>query len=199
MPLKDKRQNQTYHQLYHQRQKEMIHNQAVQMIRETKKNFERDISANTTASEMLRDFSAVFNTTLCENELSRLPRQLIPNEPTDEIEEYFLTLARVDRDREREKLIQKMQFLDTMAANDDIMANLFVDDVVVAMDAKLKAKEAELALQKTRKQLKKKEPLPPNEAEPAPKPQATTSMWGSLFGAGGGGASTPSLKRARSR
>ena len=37
-----------------------------------------------------------------------------------------------------------MQFLDTMAANDDIMANLFVDDVVVAMDAKMKAKEAKI-------------------------------------------------------
>jgi len=33
-----------------------------------------------------------------------------------------------------------------MAANDDIMANLFVDDLVVAMDAKMKVKEAEQAL-----------------------------------------------------
>jgi hypothetical protein len=147
MPLTKEKQKE-YCVLYRQRRKQMMHNQAVQMIRETKKNFERQISANTTASEMLRDFSTVCNTPLCENELARLPRQLIPNEPTDEIEEYFLTLARVDRDREREKLIQKMQFLDTMAANDDIMANLFVDDVVVAMDGKMKAKEAELALQK---------------------------------------------------
>jgi hypothetical protein len=45
--------------------------------------------------------------------------------------------------------------------------------------------------------LKKKESLPLKEAEPAPKPQATTSMWGSLFGAGGGG-SAPSNKRSRS-
>jgi hypothetical protein len=206
MPFKDKTQIKEYKHSYYQRLKEMTSQQVPIFLRDVKKNFQRGVSANTTASELLEDFGKVYNTTSVECKLEKLQRELIPNEPTDEIETRYLTMSKSDRQSERQRLIQKLEFLNRMDANDDIRGNRFIDDVIMAMDAKAKAKEAEEANMRSRQRLGKSSVStglmePKTKApEPEPKDPLPTSMWNSFFGgSGGGGSSSSSLKRSRSR
>jgi hypothetical protein len=91
MPFKNKDKFNAYRRFRRQRQKEMAHQQASTLIRDIKKNFTRGVSAGTTAEELVEDFSEVYNSPVVMNEWERLVREQIPNQPTDEVEEYFLT------------------------------------------------------------------------------------------------------------
>ena len=67
-----------------------------------------------------------------------------------------------------------------MVKNEDIMANQYVGEVLVALDMKVKTKEAEKAILKTRQTLVKSSSTKSSEDQPS------SSLWGSIFGAGGG-------------
>jgi hypothetical protein len=75
-----------------------------------------------------------------------------------------------------------LEFLNTLDANEDIRANQFVEDVRFAMDAKVKAKEAEDANMRSRKRLGKPsvesamEPKKPKQ----PEPRQPSTMWSFL-------------------
>ena len=129
MPYKDEEARKQYLKSRRKRLKEMAHQQATILFRDIKKNFKRGVSASTTAEELIEDFSGVYNSPLVMSEWDHLARDLLPNQPIDEVEESFLTLNKVDRVIEYEKLKQKMKFLDTMDINEDIKGNQFVGDV----------------------------------------------------------------------
>jgi len=153
---------------------------ALLLIRDAKKNYKRAVSAGTTAEELFQeDFSKVYNAPAMAKELEHLPQQLIPNEPTDDVERGYLNLSKSERASEIERLTQKLRFLETMVKNEDIMANQYVGEVLVALDMKVKTKEAEKAILKTRQTL-------PKSSSNKSSDDQTSSIWGSLFGAGGG-------------
>jgi len=200
MPLTDKAKKKEYDRLYYQRKKKMSYQQAITFIREAKNFHKRSVSANTTANELLDEFVDVYKSSAVELEVEKLPRDLLPNEATDELEMFFSSLTRKERAAERQKLLQKVKFLDRMDANEDILANRFIEDVRFAMDTKVKAKELEEADLEGRRRLGKStlpttvmEPIAP---APAPEPKAQSSIW-DFFGAGGGAES--SAKRPRPR
>jgi len=132
---------------------------------------------------------------------------LVPNEPSDEIEEMFSTLTRVERSIERAKLIQKLEFLEILDTNDDVQANRFINDVRIAMDVKVKAQEMEEAKKKSFQRLGKSSEKVITEHtegdETGDKVTVTTSLWNAFFTAGGGSGSdsrsSATFKRSRSR
>jgi hypothetical protein len=108
--------------------------------------------------------------------LEFLPQQLIPNAPTDDVESQYLTLTKSERAVEVERLTQKLRFLETIDKNEDIKANQYIGEVLVALDMKVKLKEAEKATLKTRQTLTK------SSSSRESVSQASTTLWGSLFG-----------------
>jgi hypothetical protein len=151
------------------------------LIRDAKKNFKRQVSAGTTAEELFQeDFAKVYNAPAMAKELEHLPQTLIPNDPTDDVERGHFNLSKSERASEIERLTQKLRFLETMVKTEDIMANQYVGEVLVALDMKVKTKEAEKAILKTRQTL----PKSSSNKDSGPPPSST--IWGSLFGAGGG-------------
>jgi len=175
-----------YDRLRFQLKQLMSTHDALLLIRDAKKNFKRQVSAGTTAEELFQeDFSKVYNTPAMARELEHLPQQLIPNAPTDEVESKYLTLTKSERAVEVEKLTQKLKFLETLDKNDDIRANQYIKDVLIALDMKVKLKEAEKATLKTRQTLTKSSSTKDSEDRPS------STIWGSLFG------SSSSSKRAR--
>ena len=152
--------------------------EALTLIRDCKKNFKKEIPAKETAEELFQeDFSKVYNSPAMAKELEHLPQQLIPNAPTDEVERGFLTLTKSERAVEVERLTQKLRFLETMEKNEDIRANQYVGEVLIALDMKVKSKEAEKAVLKTRQTLG---PSPPSR-EDRPRDTRPQSLWNSIF------------------
>jgi len=184
MPFSTKVKQRAYDQLRYQRQKEMATNQALGLIKDVKKNYKRGISAGTTANEMLEEFGTTYRNEAIHYEMSKLSRELIPNEPMDDIEELYLTLDKAGRVAEFERLAQKIRFLETMDLNDDIRANQFIGSVLLEMDAKAKAKEADEASRKSRKNLGKstKSTDQATTGTESIEPQPVASVWGSFFG-----------------
>ena len=120
MPYANKDERKAYDRLRIQLKKQMSTLEALTLIRDAKKNYKRGISAGTTAEEILQDgFCTVYNTPVMSRELEQLPRELIPNAPTDEVEANFLTLTKSERAVEYEKLSQKLRFLETIERNED--------------------------------------------------------------------------------
>jgi len=182
MPLSNKEQRKLYDQLRYQLKKQMSTIEALTLIRDAKKNYKRNISAGTTAEEILQDgFCTVYNTPIMSHELEELPRELIPNAPTDDVEAHFLTLTKSERTVEYEKLLQKLRFLETIERNEDIKANQFVGDVLVAMDMKVKEKEAKKATLKTRQTLGQFKPAPAEASGGGQASEPSNTMWSSLF------------------
>jgi len=161
----------------------MAQQQAFMLFRDIKKNFTRGVSAGTTAQELVEDFSEVYNSPVVMGEWEQLARDPLPNQPMDEVEEYFLTLNKVERAKEYEKLKQKLKFLETIDINEDIKGNQFVGDVLIAMDEKVKVREAEKAAIKTRQQLGRFKPKATETTEPAEtvKPSGGNTLW-NFFG-----------------
>jgi hypothetical protein len=153
MPFKSREVQIAYLKARRQRIKDMEQQHAFTLIRDCKKNYQRGISAGTTADELVDDFAHVYNGPTLAQELDKLPHELIPNVATDEVEAHFLTLTKAERMVEYEKLSQKLRFLETIQRNEDIKANQFIGDVLVAMDMKVKEKEAKKATLKTRQTL----------------------------------------------
>jgi len=73
-----------------------------------------------------------------------------------------------------------MKFLETIDINEDIKGNQFIGDVLIAMDEKVKMREAEKAAMKTRQQLGR---FKPKAVEPVElpiettKPNGGTTLW----------------------
>jgi hypothetical protein len=157
------------------------------LISDVKKNYKRQVSAGTAAEELFQeDFAPkVYNSTAMAKELEYLPQQLIPNAPTDDVESQYFTLSKSERAVEVERLIQKLKFLETIEKNEDIKGNQYIGEVLVALDMKVKTKEAEKAILKTR------QTLPKSSSSKSSDDQSSSSLWGSIFG------STSSSKRAR--
>ena len=207
MPYKNKEDHQKYLKAYRKRKKEMAYQGATIFLRDVKKSFKRGASVDDTADEMLDEFRDVYNSSTVDAELVKLETELIPNEPSDEIEEMFLTLSRSDRQIERAKLIQKLEFLETIDTNEDVKANRFINDVRFAMDVKVKAQEMEEAKKKSFQRLGKSSEKVITEQtesdETGDKVTVTTSLWNAFFTPGGGsgseGRSSATFKRSRSR
>jgi len=68
-------------------------------------------------------------------------------------EAAYETLSKAERDAEYQRLLDKMRFLETLDQNDDIRENLFICEVMLEVDAKLKQHTAERAGQKARQAL----------------------------------------------
>jgi len=184
MPFKDHEEQKQYLRTRRRRLKEMATTQAIGLIKDVKKNYKRGISAGTTADEMLEEFGTTYRNEAIHYEMSKLSRELIPNEPMDDIEELYLKLDKAGRVAEFERLAQKMRFLETMDLNDDIRANQFIGSVILEMDARAKAKEAEEASRKSRKNLGKttKSTDEATTSTESMEPQPVASVWGSFFG-----------------
>ena len=119
----------------------------------------------------------MYNSPAMARELEHLPQQLIPNAPTDDVERHFLTLTKSERAVEVERMTQKLRFLETMEKNEDIKANQYVGEVLIALDMKVKSKETEKAVLKTRQTLG---PSPPSR-EDRPRDTRPQSIWNSIF------------------
>ena len=125
------------------------------------------------------EFAEMSKSSAVEHEVEKLHRELIPNEPADEVEEMYATLNKKERAVERQKLVQKLEFLNTLDTNEDIRANQYVEDVRFAMNAKVKAKEAEEANMLSRKRLGKSSvDVPMEQKRPKqPEPRPPSTMW----------------------
>jgi len=182
MPFKTRAQKLAYLKAYHQHKREMSHQQAHTFIREIKNSLKRDVSANSAATELMDEFAEISKSSAVEHEVEKLQRELIPNEPADDVEEMYATLNKKERAVERQKLVQKLEFLNTLDANEDIRANQYVEDVRFAMNAKVKAKEAEEANMLSRKRLGKSSvdvPMEPKRTKQQ-EPRPTSTMWSFL-------------------
>jgi hypothetical protein len=206
MPFRDKAKRRLFDQTRRQKKKEIAYQGATIFLRDVKKSFKRGASVDDTADEMLDEFRDVYNSSTVDAELVKLETELVPNEPSDEIEEMFLTLSRSDRQIERAKLIQKLEFLETIDTNEDVKANRFINDVRFAMDVKVKAQEMEEAKKKSFQRLGKLSEKVSTEHtesdETGDKVTVTTTLWNAFFTAGGGGSdgkSSATFKRSRSR
>ena len=208
MPFKTKKQKLAYQKEYRQKKKEMAYQGATIFLRDVKKSFKRGTSVDSTAEELLDEFKDIYNSPIVETEVAKLQTELVPNEPSDEIEEMFLTLTRAERSTERAKLIQKLEFLEILDTNDDVQANRFINDVRFAMDVKVKAQEMEDAKKKSFQRLGKPLEKVITEAtetdETGDKETTTMSLWNAFFTAGGGGSgsdfkTSANFKRSRSR
>ena len=151
---------------------------ATNFIKDVKRNFKRNISADETADEMMEEYGHVFNLSGVERELAKLPTHLIPNNPTDEVEANYLNSSKSQRMEEYHRLTQKLKYLETIDMNDDIKANLFIFDVQIAMDAKMKAREANDATHRKRQRLGS---FVLALAQPSPAPAPAPSQSGSIF------------------
>jgi hypothetical protein len=210
MPFKDKARAKEHFRLRYLKQKEMAYQGATIFLRDVKKSFKRGTSVDDTAEELLDEFREVYNSSIVDSEVAKLQTELVPNEPSDEIEEMFSTLTRSERSVERAKLIQKLEFLEILDTNDDVQANRFINDVRIAMDVKVKGQEMEDAKKKSFLRLGK--PLGKASTETSPDTDetgdketvpASLSLWKSFFTGGGAGGgeerSSANFKRSRSR
>jgi len=123
------------------------------VIKDIKRSFKRGMPTAAIATQMLEDFPHVFSSMTLEEEVEKLPRDIIPNAPMDEIEAIYETLSKSEREAEYQKLSDKMRFLETLDQNEDIRGNLFIREVVLEVDAKIKQRTAEKAGQKARQAL----------------------------------------------
>jgi len=137
----------------HQERKKMEGTQALMFIRDVKRNFKRGVSVEATANDMMDDHGKIFKSSLVEKELNQLPTVLIPNNPSDHLEASYLKMSKAERMDEYQNIAQKLKFLETIDMNEDILANQFIADVQVAMDAKAKAQEADEAQKRKRQRL----------------------------------------------
>ena len=188
----------------------MAYQGATIFLRDVKKSFKRGTSVDDTAEELLEEFREVYKSSIVDSEVAKLQTELVPNEPSDEIEEMFLTLTRSERSVERAKLIQKLEFLEILDTNDDVQANRFINDVRIAMDVKVKGQEMEDAKKKSFLRLGKPlgkaitETLDTDETGDKETVTTSLSLWNTFFtsgsGAGGGEErSSATFKRSRSR
>ena len=76
-----------------------------------------------------------------------------------------------------ERLTQKLRFMKTIERNEDIRASQYVGEVLIALDMKVKSREAEKAVLKTRQTLG---PSPPSR-EDRPRDTRPQSIWNSIF------------------
>jgi len=208
MPFANKEIENQYRRLKRKQKKEMAYQGATIFLRDIKKSFKRGSSVDETADEMLDEFRDVYNSPIVEAEVAKLQTEMVPNEPSDEIEEMFSTLTRSERAVERAKLIQKLEFLEILDTNDDVQANRFINDVRFAMDVKVKAQEMEDAKKKSFQRLGKPSGKVITETtesdETGDKATVTTSLWNAFFTSGGGAGggeerSSATFKRSRSR
>jgi len=140
-------------QKFRHKQKIMSQFEAQTVIKDIKRSFKRGMSTAVIAEQMMEDFAHVFSSMTLEEEVAKLPRDLIPNAPMDQIEAAYETLTKAERDAEYQTLMSKMRFLETLDQNDDIRGNLFIREVMLEVDAKIKQQTAERAGQKARQAL----------------------------------------------